>query len=131
MAASDDTKVIQPSWLKTEWEQFIGSKTVKAVIASESIAIGIFINGVMDGTQKLTIDALKPWLCGQAVAIFVLTLRHCFAGIQAIAEANGVPHLVIAQAEEKGKALVIAAIAETHPEVAKMAAEATKGTPPK
>lgn len=112
------TPGVPPSWIKTEWQQFKASKTVKAVIGCESIAILVFVDGLMDGTQKLTLDALKGWLLTQAVAILILTLRHCFAGIEVMLESKGIPKEALLAAEAKGKALAIQAVAETHPELA-------------
>ncbi len=122
--------VEQPSWLKSEWQQFIQSKTVKIVLLSEIAAVGIFANGVVDGTQKLDLQSLKGWLAAQAVGACILTLRHAFAGIETLLESKGVPKEALMAAEEKGKALVVAAVAETHPELAAIVTKQLKGTPP-
>ncbi len=68
--------------LLAEWQQFKESKTVKAVVAIETGAIIIFIQGVMAGTQPLTLEAIKGWLVVQAGLILALCFRHTQAGIE-------------------------------------------------
>ncbi len=93
------------------------SKTFKAVVGMEFLAIMGFVNGVVDGSQHLGFQDLKGWLAFQAAAIVVLLMRHTWAGIESKLDGHVDPK-VIQAAEDKFQAKALAAIKDKHPEAA-------------
>lgn len=82
--------------LQSEWEAVRASKTFKAVVAMETGAVVVFVRSVLDGTQEMSIPALKGWLLFQMIMIIVVLLRHTLAGIEAKVEAVLGPTFVAA-----------------------------------
>ncbi len=64
------------AYARTEWEILKNSKTVKGLIAMEAAAIGVFVEQVFSGDQKITIAALQGWFCVQAALIVAFLLRQ-------------------------------------------------------
>lgn len=75
---------VDPSTVKglarAEWEQFAGSKTVKAILALVISTTGAYVQGLLTGQETVP---FKVWLASLAASIVALAVRHALAGIEA------------------------------------------------
>lgn len=102
------------SFFKDQWQHFISSKTVKALVGMEVAAVGVFIQQVISGAQPLTIVALKGWACIQGAIIFGFLIRHTLADIQA--KVSGFVSPEMAQAiGDQAKAILVAEVTKKNP----------------
>lgn len=108
------------AFAKTEWDYLRTSKTFKAVIGLETIALGGFLDGLLNGSIPLSRPTLYAFLFAQGVAVLALCLRSAFAGIEA--KADGCVDPLIVKAIERGaQDALISAISAKHPEAAAFA----------
>lgn len=70
-----------------EWQQFIGSKTVKAVGAFVAASTEEYVRGLVTGQSHVD---FKTWAGTLALSAVALTIRHALAGIEAKLDAQGV-----------------------------------------
>lgn len=94
-----------------EARQFFASKTFRGILAMEGLAVAAFTKGVADGTQPLTLDALKGWLVLQAGLVIALLLRHTFAGIEA--KLSFAPQVIVKAAEDVAQDKLLAQLPPT------------------
>lgn len=109
-------------FIKDEWQQFKSSKTVKAIVAIETGAILLFIQGVMAGTQPLTLDAIKGWLVVQAGLVLAMCWRHTQAGIEVKLD-GVVPVDVVKNAEAAAQVALLKKLESKSPELASQVRE--------
>jgi hypothetical protein len=69
---------------KTVWKDFITSKTVKAVLAAEVVAVAGFAQSVASGALPLSRASVAAFVASQVAALVVLTLRHALAELRSI-----------------------------------------------
>lgn len=100
-----------------ELQALLRSKTFKAVVGMEALAVMAFVNGVVDGTQHLGLHDLQGWLAFQAAAIVVLLMRHTWAGVEVKLDGMVDPK-VLQKAEDAFQDRALAALRDKHPEAA-------------
>lgn len=69
--------------ITSEWTILKSSKTVRALLAVQALAVGTFVQGVLAGTQPLTVGSLEAWAAFQAAVVVAFFLRHALAGLEA------------------------------------------------
>jgi hypothetical protein len=110
---------MQVDWKKVEgfaeeeMRQFLGSKTVKALVGIELASLAAFAQGVVAGSQPLTLESLKGWLLLQAGIVIACLIRHTFAGIEA--KLSFAPQVVVKAAEATAQATLLATLAKKDP----------------
>lgn len=93
-------------WAEHEAKLLWSSPATKAIIATEVGAVGVFVKGILNGTQDLTIDAVKGWIVIQAGIVIAFFFQRAIIKIQA--SLAFLPHGIVAGAEQDAANAVIA-----------------------